>query len=50
MKEENRINIYADWIQNENQIGTLYVSSMRGKTFIHLNTQKIGYTIFHISC
>ena len=31
MKEENKINIYADWIESENQIGTLYVSSMRGK-------------------
>lgn len=31
MKEENKINIYADRIESENQIGTLYVSSMRGK-------------------
>lgn len=31
MKDENKIKIYASWLKDENQIGTLYSTSMRGK-------------------
>jgi len=31
MRDDKNIRIFAGWIENENQIGTLYVSSSRGK-------------------
>ncbi len=49
MKEENKINIYADWIESENQIGTLYVSSMRGKNIYSFEyTENWLYNFSHI--
>ena len=31
MKDEKEVLVFADWLENENVIGTLYVSSARGK-------------------
>lgn len=31
MKDEKEVLVFADWLKNENVIGTLYVSSARGK-------------------